>query len=315
MNSVWEKGMVWGCFRCVDKRVALLRLHWKSRIISISAFVLLAIVSASAFGAAAIPGQIEAEDYNTGGEGVGYHDTTAGNTGGAYRSDNVDMIYEPAEGGSPIVGWTATGEWLNYDVDVQTAGNYDLQLRVARGTTGNGALHLGIDGVNITGTVSIPDTGDWSSYTTLTVKGIPLSAGAHVLRLTFDSPGINVNWINFTLASSGGNLPPVADPGGPYTALLGNAITFDGSGSHDPDTSGPLTYDWNFGDGSVHGTGVAPSHTYAAVGPYTVTLIVNDSIDNSPPVSTTANIAGSAAAIPGQIEAEDYNTGGEGVDL
>ena len=43
------------------------------------------------FKALAIPGTIQAEDYNLGGEGVAYHDTTAGNEGGAYRHDDVDI--------------------------------------------------------------------------------------------------------------------------------------------------------------------------------------------------------------------------------
>src|SRR5262249_28197149 len=38
-----------------------------------------------------VPGRLEAENYNTGGEGVGYHDTTPGNNGGADRTDDVDI--------------------------------------------------------------------------------------------------------------------------------------------------------------------------------------------------------------------------------
>ena len=38
-----------------------------------------------------VPGRIEAEDYDLGGEGVAYHDTTPGNAGGAYRADDVDI--------------------------------------------------------------------------------------------------------------------------------------------------------------------------------------------------------------------------------
>ena len=56
-------------------------------------------------GPVTIPGRIEAEDYKFGGEGVGYHDTTAGNTGGDYRSDDVDIA--GLRGGGYNVGWTA----------------------------------------------------------------------------------------------------------------------------------------------------------------------------------------------------------------
>ncbi|MBI4421954.1 MAG: PKD domain-containing protein [Gemmatimonadetes bacterium] len=72
----------------------------------------------------------------------------------------------------------------------------------------------------------------------------------------------------------GVNLPPLADAGGPYTSD-GGEVRFDGSGSFDLDGDTPLTYAWDFGDGSS-GTEQAPTHTYAADGRYTVTLVVTD---------------------------------------
>lgn len=87
----------------------------------------------------------------------------------------------------------------------------------------------------------------------------------------------------------GDNLAPTADPGGPYTATVNFAVTFDGSLSFDPDGD-PLTYTWNFGDGSM-GTGVAPTHTYTTTCIYTVTLTVNDGNQDSIPATTTATIS------------------------
>jgi PKD repeat protein len=85
------------------------------------------------------------------------------------------------------------------------------------------------------------------------------------------------------------NFPPVANPGGPYTGE--NAVTFDGTGSSDPDNNLPLTYSWNFGDGST-GSGATPSHTYLTDGVYTVTLQVLDSKGAASQIaSTTATIA------------------------
>jgi PKD repeat protein len=83
---------------------------------------------------------------------------------------------------------------------------------------------------------------------------------------------------------------PVADPGGPYTGLVGFELTFDGSGSFDPDGGGITAYDWDFGDGNV-GTGATPTHTYNAAGTYTVTLtVVDDEGAQSLPGTTTAVI-------------------------
>lgn len=72
------------------------------------------------------------------------------------------------------------------------------------------------------------------------------------------------------------NEAPVADAGGPYAGNTGSAIDFDGTGSSDPDGDLPLTYSWDFGDGST-GTGATPSHAYDEAGQYTVTLVVSDS--------------------------------------
>ena len=63
-------------------------------------------------------------------------------------------------------------------------------------------------------------------------------------------------------------------PGGPYSGVAGEAISFDGSGSFDPDGT-IISYEWGFGDGS-YGSGEAPSHTYSAGGTYVVSLTVTD---------------------------------------
>jgi PKD repeat protein len=82
---------------------------------------------------------------------------------------------------------------------------------------------------------------------------------------------------------------PVADPNGPYTGTVGDPVTFDGSGSSDPDGT-IVAYDWDFGDGNT-GTGVSPTHSYSSVGSYTVTLTVTDDSGLSDTATSTADIA------------------------
>jgi PKD repeat protein len=85
------------------------------------------------------------------------------------------------------------------------------------------------------------------------------------------------------------NVPPEANPGGPYTGEPGVAVAFDGSGSSDPNGD-VLTWSWEFGDGAM-GSGPTPSHAYAGVGEYTVSLTVNDGELYSFIATTTATIA------------------------
>ncbi|MBW8863335.1 MAG: carbohydrate-binding protein, partial [Verrucomicrobia bacterium] len=75
-----------------------------------------------------------------------------------------------------------------------------------------GTYHLEIDGQNVTGPVTINDTGGWQSYQTLTKTNISISAGRHELRLSQDSTGANgtvgnYNYFIFTATST--NPPPV----------------------------------------------------------------------------------------------------------
>ena len=82
--------------------------------------------------AAPIPGRIEAEHFDLGGEGVGYHDTTFGNSGGLFRpEENVDLRAVSDFGSGYAVTDIAPGEWLRYTTNVTEAGTYCLYLRAS----------------------------------------------------------------------------------------------------------------------------------------------------------------------------------------
>jgi len=144
----------------------------------------------------AIPGRIEAENYREGGEGTGYHDTTVGNSGSAYRDDGVDIEDARDGNGAYDVGWVAPGEWLAYDVDVTTVGTYRVVARVAS-PSGGGRFRLELDGQKVGGSVTIPWTGGWWNWVNVGVT-VPLAAGQHTLRLIAETDGFNVNYLDFT---------------------------------------------------------------------------------------------------------------------
>jgi hypothetical protein len=151
----------------------------------------------------AVPGTVQMEDFDEGGEGVAYHDTDAVNSGGTYRpSSGVDI--ENTAGGGWNLGWVAPGEWLSYTVNISAAGSYTAQSRVAAYGTG-GMFHLEIDGVNVTGAVTVPDTGWWQNWQTIS-RTVTLPAGRHVAKLVMDSSGVNAvgnfDWFSLSSAAS-----------------------------------------------------------------------------------------------------------------
>lgn len=142
-----------------------------------------------------LPGVVQAEDFNSGGEGVAYHDTTTGNTGGAYRTaEDVDLENCSDVGGGSDIGWVEGGEWTKYAVNVQSAGNYDITLRVASPLSGK-SLHIEMNGVDKTGSVSVPNTGGWQTWANVTIPAVSLSAGLQTMKVVMDSAGLNLNFV------------------------------------------------------------------------------------------------------------------------
>ncbi|HXK17010.1 MAG TPA: carbohydrate-binding protein, partial [Polyangiaceae bacterium] len=114
----------------------------------------------------AVPGTIEAENYDVGGDGVAYHDTEATNQGGQYRtSDGVDV--EACGEGGYDVGWTNGGEYMKYTVNVASTGTYKFAFRVANGGTGTGTFAVNVDGNALTGNLNVAPTGGWQTWTTV----------------------------------------------------------------------------------------------------------------------------------------------------
>jgi PKD repeat protein len=142
-----------------------------------------------------IPGTLQAEDYDLGGEGVAYHDTTPGNEGGVYRHDDVDIEQLDTDG-SPNVGWIRAGEWMAYTVNVSTTGTYNAGFRVASSHSGSSVQVYVDDGTTPVATVSVPNTGDWPAFRTVQVP-VTLPAGQHRLKLAFPTDYVNINWIAF----------------------------------------------------------------------------------------------------------------------
>jgi uncharacterized repeat protein (TIGR02543 family) len=141
-----------------------------------------------------IEGTIAGINFDIGGEGVAYHDEDATNKGGASRTDEgVDT--EGSDGGN--IGYIVNGEWLEYTVDVNSAGSYQMEIRTAS-EPGGGKFHLEIDGEDISGAVDVPSTGSWTNYQTITVDDITFAAGEQILRIVIDIGDFNYSTMTFS---------------------------------------------------------------------------------------------------------------------
>ncbi len=167
-----------------------------------------------------IPGTIQIEDYDTGGEGVAYHDNSVTGHGqlcGVTRTDLIDLNCTGQNGspkdqtegtcaaltGDEYLGYIDTGDWLNYTVTVLEAGTYVI------------STHAGVSGTNTklmfaftptVTTAALPLMGTSGcgveSYHVWTVQNnvgtIALQPGTYVMKLTFVGAGLNLDWVAFT---------------------------------------------------------------------------------------------------------------------
>jgi len=138
-----------------------------------------------------IPGTIEAEDFDEGGEGVAYHDMEEEQKEKKeppYRKTGVDLEWREDASGKFNLGWTRPGEWLIYTVDVRESGTYTIEMMVACDKRG-GQFRLEFNGVDKTGQVEVPDTGGWKNLKPFSKTGVKLEAGRYAMKLVLDKGG------------------------------------------------------------------------------------------------------------------------------
>lgn len=193
---------------------------------------------------AAIPGAVEAEDFDP----TGYYDATEGNEGGAYRTD-VDVDIKEF-GAGYAVGWMTAGEWLQYTVNVATEGDYEMVLHAGALDPGR-TLEIALCGSPLTAPVDVPQIEAWGEVGRASAGTVHLPAGLLVLRvtvgegdfidfdaITFGEPGIGTGGA----AGSGGSGGSGETGGGAGTigGAAGAASGGNGTGGDASGGSGPL---------------------------------------------------------------------------
>jgi len=139
-----------------------------------------------------IPGVVEAENFDRGGEGYSYHEIIGMTESSLYRNqptERVDIQARSTASNGFAVMEAGAGEWLSYTVSVQSTGNYQVGVRYASEFQ-NGTFHVEIDGQNVTNALTVKSTGNWGVYRTV-YRGVNLTAGQHTVRLVMDSNSVN----------------------------------------------------------------------------------------------------------------------------
>jgi hypothetical protein len=236
--------------------------------------------------ASPIPGTIQAENYAA--------------MSGIQTEPTTDV------GGGLNVGYIDAGDWMDYAVNVQTAGSYTVQYRVAS-QNGGGSIQLR-SGATTLATTPVASTGAWQTWATVNAT-VNLNAGTQTLRIHAAAGGFNLNWIQF---SNSGNTPPTVSISSPVNntsfnapaSIVINATAADNNGTVTQvafyngttllgtDTSSPYSFTWsNVGAGSYALTARATDNAGATTTSATVNITVNN--PSTIPVGQTITLFGS----------------------
>jgi hypothetical protein len=90
-----------------------------------------------------------------------------------------------------------TGEWLEYTIDVPATGTYNIELHASTEFT-TSRFHVEIDGVDVTGPITVPGTGWWGTFAWIGKSGVTLAAGQHVLRVVAEEEYFNLDALRVT---------------------------------------------------------------------------------------------------------------------
>jgi hypothetical protein len=234
-----------------------------------------------------IPGTIQAESY-TAMSGIQTENTT--DTGGGLN-----------------VGYMDANDWMDYNVNVATAGSYTVALRVAAQAAG-GQLQLR-SGATVLATANIPSTSGWQIWTTVNVTA-NLTAGIQTLRTYVVTGGFNLNWMQFNGAGNTAPTVNITSPANGATFSAPASITINANAA---DADGSISSVAFYNGSTLLGTDTSSPYSYAwsnvASGSYSITARATDNgglTTTSAAINITVGSTGTAQQIPGTIQAESY---------
>lgn len=113
---------------------------------------------------------------------------------GTLHNLGLEATHSGFTGWGYIAGWNADGQWVDFKVNMSTAGTYNLTFRYAAGA-GTASRYIYINGAGAVNNQSFANTGSWSSYSTVTVSH-HLNAGMNTISVIYNSSLGSKNYLN-----------------------------------------------------------------------------------------------------------------------
>lgn len=271
-----------------------------------------------------LPGTIQGENFDTGADGIAYHDNETNNRGGAsYRNDGSGVDIESISGGY-AVSYTQSGEWLEYTVNVKEAGLYDYDIYVSS-QNGGGAFSFALSEASgltdLTGTVNVVKTGAWSTYKVQHGRFTKeLAAGQQRLRFIVEGGDLLFNFDKIELkrvdVDNSMSISMKANPA-PATVDENTTLTVSASSSTSTISNVKIYVDQVLLK-TLSKSPYETTYKPTAKGTVNFTAIATDADGRQSKIATYAlkvnnkRAAYKSVSLPGTLEFEDFDTGGEG---
>jgi hypothetical protein len=266
-----------------------------------------------------IPGVIQVEDFDTGGEGISFHDFEPTNTGGAYRTtEGVDIISHNMNEHS--LSNVVKGEWLEYMVDVQKRATYKIKVKAASLQAGK-KISLTLDDESIATNIHVPSTSTLTNWTQISINSPILESGLQRLRLHCTSSDFSIDEIEFEVLNIAPSLTMVSPLQNAVITLpahvefqadandedgnISRVEFYNGATKLSEDTEAPFEFSWNAPAGQHNVTAKAVDEN-GLFTEKTISIKVNPSMIQEP-------FSGTPISLPGKVEGEDLDKGASGV--
>ena len=272
-----------------------------------------------------LPGVIEAEDFDIGADGLTYHDSDSRNDGvRTYRTNGggVDLLKVDT---AYVVGHTVAGEWVEYTVNVTEEGLYNFEAIASAGAY-DASFQLALSNYDmqteLTNVIPVPchELGNWDTFTT--VRGrtlVPLQQGKQKIRLNITGGQCHIDKLTFSRVDVNEKMK-LTVRATPTSTTVGNKVTVKVSATY---TDGTIAAVRVYDNGELIQTSTESPYDVEYYPEYKGSHVITAiAVDEAGLESKEATVTITAKAkrvpfkevnIPGIIEAEDFDMGGDGL--